>query len=198
MFCCSLVEGIDILHGYFTGTGASIALLLEARRIKVNKSWLVNTASFCYSVVHREKISTIHLLFIINEKSRIYQCSKFMPVHHSVTDSFEVVPGTFCWFFFKLMFMIWDSRHADLQLFLLSFRHWNIYHYFYSQKTPYILHFGWGDSFTNIFGKKYHFIIDHPVEPTHNEGKQNSEHILWLKFELTTGTGTLQECCVYY
>ena len=26
-------------------------------------------------------------------------------------------PGTFCWFFFNLMFMIWDSRHEDLQLF---------------------------------------------------------------------------------
>ena len=32
-------------------------------------------------------------------------------------------PGTFCWFFFNFMLMIWDSRHEDLQLFWLSLKH---------------------------------------------------------------------------
>ena len=32
--------------------------------------------------------------------------------------------GTFLWFFFNFVFMIWDSRHEDLHLFWLSFKHW--------------------------------------------------------------------------
>ena len=31
--------------------------------------------------------------------------------------------GSFGWFFFNFMFMIWDSRHEDLQLFWRSFKH---------------------------------------------------------------------------
>ena len=32
-------------------------------------------------------------------------------------------PGTFCWFLFNSMFMICNSRHEDLHLFWLSFKH---------------------------------------------------------------------------
>ena len=32
--------------------------------------------------------------------------------------------GNFLLIFFNFMFMIWDSRHEDLQLFWLSFKHW--------------------------------------------------------------------------
>ena len=47
------------------------------------------------------------------------QCWKFPQVRRSEADNF----GGFWWFFFNFMFMIWDSRHEDLQLFWLSFRH---------------------------------------------------------------------------
>ena len=52
------------------------------------------------------------------------QCWKFPQVRRSEADNFGGGPGTFCWFLFNFMFMIWDSRHEDLQLFLLSFKHW--------------------------------------------------------------------------
>ena len=54
------------------------------------------------------------------------QCWKFPQVRRSEADNFGGGPETFCWFFFKFMFMIWDSRHEDLQLFRLSFKHWFI------------------------------------------------------------------------
>ena len=47
------------------------------------------------------------------------QCWKFPQVRRSEADNF----GGFWWSFFNFMFMIWDSRHEDLQLFWLSFRH---------------------------------------------------------------------------
>ena len=46
--------------------------------------------------------------------------------HRSEDDNFGGRPETFCWFFFNFMFMIWDSRHEDLQLFWLSFKHWEL------------------------------------------------------------------------
>ena len=42
------------------------------------------------------------------------QCWKF---RQSEADNFGGGLGTFCWFSFNLMFMIWDSNHEDLQLF---------------------------------------------------------------------------------
>ena len=45
------------------------------------------------------------------------QCWKFPQVRQSEADNFGGGPGTFCWFFFNFMFMIWDSWHEDLQLF---------------------------------------------------------------------------------
>ena len=51
------------------------------------------------------------------------QCWKFPQVRQSEADNFGGGPGTFCWFFFNFMFMIWDSSHEDLQLFWLSFKH---------------------------------------------------------------------------
>ena len=51
------------------------------------------------------------------------QCCKFPQVPRSEADNFGEGPGTFCQFFFNFMFMIWDSRQEDLQLFWLSFKH---------------------------------------------------------------------------
>ena len=42
----------------------------------------------------------------------------------SEAHNFGGGPGTLCWFFFNFMLMIWYSRHEDLQLFWLSFKHW--------------------------------------------------------------------------
>ena len=47
---------------------------------------------------------------------------KFIPIRQSEANNFRA-PETFCWFFFNFMFIAWDSRHEDLQLFLLSFKH---------------------------------------------------------------------------
>ena len=52
------------------------------------------------------------------------QSWKFPRVCRSEDDNFGGGPGTFCWFFFNFMFVICDSRHEDLQLFWLSFKHW--------------------------------------------------------------------------
>ena len=52
------------------------------------------------------------------------QCWKFPQVRQSEVDNFVGGLGTFCWFFFNFMLMIWDWRHEDLQLFWLSFKHW--------------------------------------------------------------------------
>ena len=51
------------------------------------------------------------------------QCWKFPQVRRSEAGNFGGGLGTFCWFFFNFMFMIWYSRHEDLQLFWLSFKH---------------------------------------------------------------------------
>ena len=45
------------------------------------------------------------------------QCWKFAPVRQSKADNFGGGPGTFCWIFFNSMFVIWDSRYEDIQLF---------------------------------------------------------------------------------
>ena len=42
----------------------------------------------------------------------------------SVSPNFGGGPGTFLKLFFNFMFMIWDSRQQDWQLFWLSFEHW--------------------------------------------------------------------------
>ena len=47
----------------------------------------------------------------------VQQCWKFPQVRQSEADNFGGGLGTFCWFSFNLMFMIWDSSHEDLQLF---------------------------------------------------------------------------------
>ena len=54
----------------------------------------------------------------------VYQCSKLLPVRLPEADNFEGGPGTFLKIFLNLMFMIWDSRQEDWQLFWLSFEHW--------------------------------------------------------------------------
>ena len=53
------------------------------------------------------------------------QCWKFPQARQSEADNFGGGPGTFCWFFFNFMFMIWHSRHEDVQLFWLSLKHWS-------------------------------------------------------------------------
>ena len=45
------------------------------------------------------------------------QCWKFPQSHQSEAYNFGGGPETFCWFFFKFMFIIWDSKHEDRQLF---------------------------------------------------------------------------------
>ena len=54
------------------------------------------------------------------------QCSKLLPVRLPEADNFGGGPGTFFKIFFNFMFMIWDSRQEDWQLFWLSFEHWFI------------------------------------------------------------------------
>ena len=56
-------------------------------------------------------------LLISWQHSHQPQCWKFLPVHQSEAHNFGGRPGTFYSFFFSFMFMIWDSRHEDLQLF---------------------------------------------------------------------------------
>ena len=68
---------------------------------------------------------------ILSEIKPTTQCWKFPQVHWSEADNFGGGLGTFCWFFFNFMFMIWDSRHEDLQLFWLSFKHCYYYYYYY-------------------------------------------------------------------
>ena len=53
-----------------------------------------------------------------------WQCWKFPQVRWPEADNFGGGPGTFSWFFFNFMFVICDSRHEDLQIFWLSFKHW--------------------------------------------------------------------------
>ena len=45
------------------------------------------------------------------------QCWKFPQVRQSEADKFGGGLATFCWFFLNFMFMIWNSRLKDLQLF---------------------------------------------------------------------------------
>ena len=52
---------------------------------------------------------------------RPLQCSKLLPVRQPEADNFGGGPGTFLKLFFNFMFMIWDSRQQDWQLFWLSF-----------------------------------------------------------------------------
>ena len=62
---------------------------------------------------------------LVNQKvAELMQCWKFPQFRRSNAGNFRGGPGTFCWFFFNFMFMIWDSRQEDLQLFWLSFKHW--------------------------------------------------------------------------
>ena len=47
----------------------------------------------------------------------LYQCSKLLPVHLPEAGNFGGGLGTFFEIFFNFMFMIWDSRQEDWQLF---------------------------------------------------------------------------------
>ena len=57
----------------------------------------------------------------ICETREINQCSKLLPVRLPEADNFGGGPGTFFKIFFNFMFMIWDSRQEDWQLFLTEF-----------------------------------------------------------------------------
>ena len=65
------------------------------------------------------------------------QCSKLLPVRQPEAGNFGGGLGNFFKLFFNLMFMIWDSRQQDWQLFWLSFEHWfcAIYHDIFRHKT---------------------------------------------------------------
>ena len=56
------------------------------------------------------------------------QCSKLLPVRQPQADNFGGGLGTFFKLYFNFMFMIWDSRQQDWQLFQLSFEHCNSCH----------------------------------------------------------------------
>ena len=59
----------------------------------------------------------------MNNMLVLMQCSKLLPVRQPEADNFGGGPGTFLKLFFNFMFMIWDSRPQDWQLFWLSFEH---------------------------------------------------------------------------
>ena len=83
-----------------------------------------------------EELSSLHrgtladgplaaLVLELEPRSQSYMhCWRFPQVRKFEADNFEGGLGNFCWFFFNFMFMIWDSRHEDLQLFWLNFKHW--------------------------------------------------------------------------
>ena len=78
------------------------------------RSILVNSSAKCQFFISQ----------ITSYNNDVFQCWKFPQVRRSEADNFGGGPGNFCWFFFNFMFMIWDSRYEDLQLFWLSFKHW--------------------------------------------------------------------------
>ena len=51
------------------------------------------------------------------------QCSKLLPVRQPEADNFGGGLGTLFKLYINFMFMVWDSRQQDWQLFLLSFEH---------------------------------------------------------------------------
>ena len=61
---------------------------------------------------------------VVSDTTMKYQCSKLLPVRQPEADNFGGGPVTFLKLFFNFMFMIWDSRQQDWQLFWLSFEHW--------------------------------------------------------------------------
>ena len=65
------------------------------------------------------------------------QCWKFPRVRLSKADNFGGGPGTFCWFFFNFMFMICNSRHEDLQLFIPPLkRSWKGVYWYHLVRLP--------------------------------------------------------------
>ena len=65
------------------------------------------------------------------------QCWKFPRVRQSKADNFGGGPGTFCWFFFNFMFMICNSRHEDLQLFIPPLqRSWKRVYWYHLVRLP--------------------------------------------------------------
>ena len=63
----------------------------------------------------------------------INQCSKLLPVRLPEADNFGGGTGTFFKIFFNFMFMIWDSRQEDWQLFLTEF--WTLNHPTFHETT---------------------------------------------------------------
>ena len=51
------------------------------------------------------------------------QCSQLLPVRLPEADNFGGGPGNFFKIFLNFMFVTWDSRQEDWQLFWLSFEH---------------------------------------------------------------------------
>ena len=100
-----------------------------------NNMWFVK-------FVHQDKTSNL-TFFQWNEFAtsagftaglRSVQCSKLLPVRQLEADNFGGGLETF-WKLFNFMFMIWDSRQQDWQLFLLSFEHWSVRVKFLSDPT---------------------------------------------------------------
>ena len=85
-----------------------------------NKWRIHNEKKFC--VLNDNYIYPLTIIKRNSNLSTCIQCWKFPQVRRSEAVNFGGGLGTFCWFFFNFMFMIWDSRHEDLQLFWLSFK----------------------------------------------------------------------------
>ena len=108
-----LIE-IHNIDGLVQERSNSSALGMELRLSCTNPStwyvimWHYQFAIYtCYS----------HIDGLVQDFTNYSQCWKFPHVCQSKADNFGGGPGTFCWFFFNLMFMIWDSSHEGLQLF---------------------------------------------------------------------------------
>ena len=79
---------------------------------------------FALNICHTHNCFAISNCGCCWKKPVANQCSKLLPVRQPEADNFGGGPGTFLKLFFNFMFMIWDSRQQDWQLFWLSFEHW--------------------------------------------------------------------------
>ena len=86
-----------------------------------------SASSKILDITNRITLYTVDLFCMADKLKHIsihyQQCSKLLPVRLPEADNFGGGPGTFLKIFFNFMFMIWDSRQEDWQLFLLSFEH---------------------------------------------------------------------------
>ena len=82
--------------------------------LPIPKIWLLKIWPWKYKVKVMGEVKVLSH----NLGPTSYQIVLEIPqVRQSEVDTFGGGLGTFCWFSFNLMFMIWNSSHEDLQLF---------------------------------------------------------------------------------